>query len=99
MGERAQAWIAVAAREMERLVREDQDGETRRKRKKGRESESAFDPYGASHPAEFLAVAVEAFFEAALLVRREHRELYDLLAGYFGQDPATWDEARGLVLD
>ena len=44
-------------------------------------------------------MAVEAFFESALLVRLQHREAYDLLAGYFGQDPAAWDDARGLVLD
>lgn len=99
VGERARAWVAVAAREMERLLREDQDREARGKRRKRAESESAFDPYGASDPAEFLAVAVEAFFEASLAVRLEHPELYDILAGYFGQDPAAWDDARGLVLD
>jgi hypothetical protein len=29
-------------------------------------------------------------------VRRRHREVYELLSAYFGQDPAAWDDARGL---
>ena len=47
-------------------------------------------------PVEFLAVAVEAFFEIPQLVRRRHREVYAILCAYFGQDPAAWDDARGL---
>ena len=42
------------------------------------------------------AVAVEAFFEVPQLVRRRHREVYAILSAYFGQDPAAWDDARGL---
>ncbi|HEY6548368.1 MAG TPA: M90 family metallopeptidase [Vicinamibacteria bacterium] len=98
-GERARAWVGAATREMERLVREGQERETRRKRGRRRELASAFDPYGDQDPVEFLAVAIEAFFEASLAVRQQHREIYDLLADYFGQDPAGWDDARGLVLD
>jgi Mlc titration factor MtfA (ptsG expression regulator) len=56
------------------------------------------DPYGADDPVEFLAVAVEAFFEAPLALRQRHRELYAILADYFAQDPAAWDDARGLSL-
>jgi hypothetical protein len=79
-GARARRWVAAAEREMERL----------------RHGRSAFDDYGAHDPVEFLGVAVEAFFEIPQVVRRRHREVYDLLAGYFGQDPAAWDDARGL---
>jgi Mlc titration factor MtfA (ptsG expression regulator) len=79
-GERAREWVAVAEKEMERLLR-------------GR---SAFDDYGAHDPVEFLAVAVEAFFEIPQVVRRRHREVYALLSSYFGQDPAAWDDARGI---
>jgi len=61
--------------------------------------ESVLDDYGAHDPVEFLAVAVEAFFETALALRRERSELYELLAFYFRQDPAAWDEARGLTLE
>jgi Mlc titration factor MtfA (ptsG expression regulator) len=75
-------WLALVAKEMQRLA----------KRK------SVLDPYGADDPVEFLAVAIEAFFETPLALRRRHVELYEMLAGYFGQDPAAWDDARGLVL-
>jgi Mlc titration factor MtfA (ptsG expression regulator) len=79
-GARAREWVAVAEREMERL----------------RSGRSAFDDYGAHDPVEFLGVAVEAFFEIPQVVRRRHREVYAILSAYFGQDPAAWDDARGL---
>jgi Mlc titration factor MtfA (ptsG expression regulator) len=60
-----------------------------------RRGRSVLDPYGSEEPVEFLAVAVEAFFEIPLLLRDRHGELYRALSGYFGQDPATWDEQRG----
>lgn len=46
------------------------------------------DPYGATSPAEFFAVATEAFFELGPLVRDQHPDLYRLLADFFRQDPA-----------
>jgi Mlc titration factor MtfA (ptsG expression regulator) len=61
-----------------------------------RRGKSILDPYAAENPSEFLAVAVEAFFEIPLALRERHREVYALLASYFGQDTAAWDEARGL---
>jgi Mlc titration factor MtfA (ptsG expression regulator) len=79
-GERAREWVAVAEREMERL----------------RHGRSAFDEYGAHDAVEFLGVAVEAFFEVPQVVRRRHREVYAILSAYFGQDPAAWDDRRGL---
>jgi Mlc titration factor MtfA (ptsG expression regulator) len=63
-----------------------------------RQGRSVLDAYGAHDPVEFLPVAVEAFFEAALATREHHPELYALLAAYFRQDPAAWDDARGLSL-
>ena len=80
-GDLARQWVEVAEKEMEHL---------RRRRR------SAFDDYGAHDPVEFLGVAVEAFFEMPQVVRRHHREVYDILSEYFGQDPAAWDDARGL---
>lgn len=80
---RSRAWVALIASEMERL----------------RRGKSVLDPYGAEDPVEFMAVAVEAFFEAPLALRRRHAEMYAILAEYFAQDPAAWDDARGLVLD
>jgi len=47
------------------------------------------DPYGAEAPEEFFAVAVEAFFVNARAFQRENPALYELLAGYFRQDPAA----------
>jgi Mlc titration factor MtfA (ptsG expression regulator) len=73
--------VKAAEKEMERL-------------RQGRRS--AFDEYGAHDPVEFLGVAVEAFFEIPRRVRRLHAEVYSILAGYFGQDPAALDDARGL---
>lgn len=46
------------------------------------------DPYGASHPAEFFAVATEHFFEQSRQLKLNHPALYDLLAGFYQQDPA-----------
>ena len=79
-GEQARRWAAVAEREMERM----------------RSGRSEFDDYGAHDPVEFFAVAVEAFFEVPQRVRRRHGEVYAILSSYFGQDPAAWDDARGL---
>ena len=45
------------------------------------------DPYGAQSLDEFFAVATEAFFVAPLGLKTEQPELYDLLKGYFKQDP------------
>ena len=80
--EGSREWTRLMDREMERM----------------RKGKSVIDDYGAHEPAEFLAVAVEAFFESALELRLRHREVYDVLAGYFRQDPAAWDDARGLKL-
>lgn len=49
---------------------------------------SALDPYGATSPAEFFAVATEAFFEAPHDLERREPDLYGVLAQYYGQDPA-----------
>jgi Mlc titration factor MtfA (ptsG expression regulator) len=46
------------------------------------------DPYGATNPAEFFAVATEAFFERPRALRARHPELYAELAKFFRQDPA-----------
>jgi Mlc titration factor MtfA (ptsG expression regulator) len=48
------------------------------------------DEYGATDPAEFFAVATEAFFERSVDLRRRHRRLYAVLSAYYRQDPAAW---------
>ncbi|MEZ4333330.1 MAG: zinc-dependent peptidase [Myxococcota bacterium] len=47
------------------------------------------DDYGATNEAEFFAVATEIFFDRPVELRGEDRDLYDVLAAYYGQDPAT----------
>jgi len=54
-----------------------------------RGEESFLDPYGAEGPAEFFAVASEAFFTIAGELRDEHPDLYRELAAFYRQDPAT----------
>ena len=57
--------------------------------------DTPLDPYAAEHPAEFFAVASEAFFEMPLLLREEYPEVYAQLAMYYRLDPAQ-GEARML---
>ena len=45
--------------------------------------------YAGVNPAEFFAVATEAFFDAPVALRRERPELYDVLEGYYRQDTAA----------
>jgi len=78
----ARRWVEIREREIPRM----------------QQGDSVLDEYGAYEPVEYLAVAVEAFFESALALRRDNPELYELLVAYFQQDPAAWDDARGLVL-
>ena len=51
--------------------------------------DTLIDPYGAEAIDEFFAVASELFFVDAATMRGEHPALYELLAGYYRQDPAA----------
>jgi Mlc titration factor MtfA (ptsG expression regulator) len=46
------------------------------------------DPYGATNPAEFFAVATECFFERPVEMRAYHPDLYRVLGEFYRQDPA-----------
>ena len=48
------------------------------------------DTYGATDPAEFFAVSVEAFFEQPHALRSRHPKLYAELRTYFQQDPVEF---------
>jgi hypothetical protein len=72
-------WARVFHREFEAL-----------RRRAGRGEPDVMDEYGATNPAEFFAVATEAFFERSLALRARHPELYRQLQGYFQLDPAEW---------
>ena len=75
---RGREWYGLVQSEIERI----------------RRGKSALDPYGGENPAEFFAVAVEAFFEIPQELRDRHREVYETLSAYFQQDPAAWDDER-----
>ena len=45
------------------------------------------DPYAATDPGEFFAVASETFFTAPRQLRRAYPALYELFRDYFRQDP------------
>ena len=47
------------------------------------------DPYGATNPAEFFAVATECFFEEPVEMERRHPRLYGVLRDFYGQDTAA----------
>lgn len=49
--------------------------------------ETPLDPYGAELPAEFFAIASEAFFETPELLRAEYPEVYGQLSDFYCQNP------------
>lgn len=53
--------------------------------------EPLLDEYGATDPAEFFAVATEAFFETPRRLKREMRDLYEELRRFYAVDPAAWE--------
>jgi Mlc titration factor MtfA (ptsG expression regulator) len=59
-----------------------------------RHRETVLDEYGSESPAEFFAVATEAFFEIPGELKEAHPELYAQLALYYEQDPASFVTAR-----
>jgi len=77
--ELAQRWAQI----MDKAFRQLQDAERRWR-------ETLLDPYGASDPAEFFAVATECFFDAPRAMQREYPALYQLFRDYYRQDPAGW---------
>ena len=75
------AWFRVCTREFNSLIE---------KSKKG--NPTFLDSYGATNEAEFFAVATEYFFDKALKMKKTHRDLYDILAGFYNQDTAAREE-------
>lgn len=54
-----------------------------------RGEETWLDPYAAESPAEFFAVASEAFFELPDGLAEQHPKVYEELAAFYRQDPRT----------
>ena len=78
------AWIDVLGREFDRL------------RLRARNvTDGVLDDYGASSPAEFFAVATEAFFERGPQLSARHAQLYETLRAYYQVDPASWPQLAG----
>jgi MtfA peptidase len=71
-------WQSIMLTEYDKLMRA-----TWRRRR------TLIDPYGATGPEEFFAVASETFFDAPLDLRIEHPDLYAIFVRYYGQDPAV----------
>jgi len=56
-----------------------------------RGEQGLFNHYGAQSPAEFFAVATEAFFEQAAEMTEHYPALYQELSSYYRVDPASWN--------
>lgn len=69
-------WVAVFSKEFERLRAEMAQGHA-----------TLLDPYGATNPAEFFAVASELFFEQPAELAARHAALFAQLQGFYRQDP------------
>lgn len=67
-------WIEVCTREYEN--RRDGTGG------------NLLDPYAGVNPGEFFAVATELFFDRPVDMQRHKPDLYEVLAGFYRQDPA-----------
>lgn len=72
--EERQRWIEVCTSEYEAL--------------RAGEAGPLLDPYGGVNPGEFFAVATETFFDRPIDLERSHRDLYEVLRGFYRQDPA-----------
>lgn len=72
------AWSKALGREFENLQAKTEAGRP-----------SLLDPYGATNPAEFFAVATEYFFEKPRQLKDKKPELYEQLAAYYRQDPVA----------
>lgn len=58
-----------------------------------RDAATLLDPYGATDPCEFFAVASEAFFEQPAQLAAGEPALYAQLQRFYRLDPARWAEA------
>jgi hypothetical protein len=72
-------WSTVLGSEFQRLQAQAARGEP-----------TLLNHYGATEPAEFFAVASEAFFEQATQLAHEHPALYAELSRFYGLNPLSW---------
>jgi len=77
------SWAAVLNDEYERLCN----------KTRGRQR-SVLNKYGATNPAEFFAVATEAFFEKPKQMHKKSSDLYEELKSYYQIDPLSWEKSN-----
>ncbi len=75
-------WAEVMTPAYERLVRHCRRGRGHR----------VLNCYGAKNPAEFFAVATEAFFTIPVDFRIALPDVYEVMSRYYRQDPAEWGD-------
>ena len=75
-------WAAVLGEEYDNL--RDKTHDRRR---------SVLNKYGATNPAEFFAVATEAFFEKPRQMHKKSPDLYEELKSYYRTDPLSWEKS------
>jgi Mlc titration factor MtfA (ptsG expression regulator) len=80
--ERYRSWAATLARDFALLRRDAYWGQP-----------DVLDPYGATNPAEFFAVATETFFEQPHALAAGHPELYAEFEACYRVDPRAWSAA------
>ena len=77
--ERYRSWSETLARDFALLRRDAYWGQR-----------DVLDPYGATNPAEFFAVATESFFEQPHALAARHPALYAEFEAYYRVDPRVW---------
>lgn len=70
--ERYRSWARVLGKEYEQLIDQLHKGH-----------QTKLDPYAATNPPEFFAVATEYFFEKPTMMKRHYPELYEELAAFY----------------
>jgi Mlc titration factor MtfA (ptsG expression regulator) len=80
---RTGAWARVLSREYTQLTEELHRGHR-----------TLLDPYAATNPPEFFAVATEFFMERPRTMRAQLPELYHELARFYSRDPAADGDCR-----
>ncbi|HEX3625128.1 MAG TPA: M90 family metallopeptidase [Verrucomicrobiae bacterium] len=75
--------------EWARVMREEYE-QLRTRTLRGEPESGVLREYGATNPAEFFAVATEAFFCKSRQLREQHASLYEQMSRYYRQDPAKW---------
>ena len=76
-----QTWAGVLGENAADLIDRIQNGEP-----------TVLDPYAATNPAEYFAVATETFFEKPHQLKAMRPELYAELQNFYQLDPSEWLE-------